>query len=222
MLAGPTMNLRDTSGCRQNPSPITKSRRLEESKSRSPFFRSLLGGAALTALLCNKVLTWVSGLLLATIVSTMAMGQQASAPLAHAPSELDAQITALAETYRTAVLKGDLAALISLYRDDAGEMPFFRPAVTGRNAIQQFYQDQFQSPARVTSFTYIPTERSIHGDIAYDVGSYTRTMSTPGGTTEASGSYLVLLKRTGREWKIAYMSYTCNCAPSSGAPASGK
>jgi len=37
------MNPRDTSGCRQNPSPITKSRRLEESKSRSPFFRSLLG-----------------------------------------------------------------------------------------------------------------------------------------------------------------------------------
>jgi hypothetical protein len=36
------MNPRDTSGCRQNPSPITKSRRLEESKSRSPFFRSLL------------------------------------------------------------------------------------------------------------------------------------------------------------------------------------
>src|SRR5208337_1015513 len=42
VLAGPKMNPRDTSGCSQNPSPITKSRRLEESKSRRPFFRSLL------------------------------------------------------------------------------------------------------------------------------------------------------------------------------------
>ena len=36
------MNPRDTSGCSQNPSPITKPRRPEESKSRRPFFRSLL------------------------------------------------------------------------------------------------------------------------------------------------------------------------------------
>jgi uncharacterized protein len=42
MLASPKINLRDTSGCSQNPSPITKSRRLEESKSQRPFFRSLL------------------------------------------------------------------------------------------------------------------------------------------------------------------------------------
>src|SRR5580700_12251500 len=36
VLAGPKMNPRDTSGCSQNPS------RIRESKSRSPFFRSLL------------------------------------------------------------------------------------------------------------------------------------------------------------------------------------
>src|ERR1022692_4478718 len=43
VLAGPKTNPRDTSGCSQNPSRITKSlRRERESKSRSPFFRSLL------------------------------------------------------------------------------------------------------------------------------------------------------------------------------------
>ena len=177
-----------------------------------------LGGAAFAVLLCNKALMWLSGLLLAAFMSTMAHGQQASVPPAHASSELDSQITALAETYRTAVLKGDLATLMTLYRDDAMEMPFFRPAVSGRNAIQQFYQEQFQSPAHVTSFTFIPTERSVHGDVAYDVGSYTRTMSTPGGTTETSGNYIVLVKHSAGQWKIAYMSYTCNCSPSSGAP----
>jgi len=41
------MNPRDTSGCSQNPSQITKSRRLGESKSRRPFFRSLLEGLEL-------------------------------------------------------------------------------------------------------------------------------------------------------------------------------
>ena len=106
--------------------------------------------------------------------------------------------------------------------DDAVEMPFFRPAVSGRNAIQQFYQEQFQSPVHLTSFTFMPTERSVHGDVAYDVGSYTRTMSTPGGTAQGSGSYVVLLKRSAREWKIAYISYTCNCASGSGASSVGR
>jgi hypothetical protein len=36
------MNQRDTSGCSQNPSRITKSLGLEKPKPRSPFFRSLL------------------------------------------------------------------------------------------------------------------------------------------------------------------------------------
>jgi uncharacterized protein (TIGR02246 family) len=163
--------------------------------------------------LCCKTWTWATGLLLAAVVATMAQGQQASAPPTHSPAQLDPQITAMAEAYRTAVLKSDLSALLDLYREDAVEMPFFRPAVTGRNAIQQFYREQFQSPARVTSFNFMPAERSVHADVAYDVGSYTRTMRTPAGTTEGSGSYVVLLKRSAGEWKIAYISYTCNCAP---------
>src|ERR1022692_5126760 len=52
VLAGPKTNPRDTSGCSQNPSRITKSlRRERESKSRSPFFRSLLGCARLRGVL---------------------------------------------------------------------------------------------------------------------------------------------------------------------------
>jgi len=175
----------------------------------------LTGAAAFTVLLCNKVVTWASGLLLATFLPAMALGQQASVPPTKPSSRLDYDVTAIAETYRTAVTQSDLSALMGLYSEDAVEMPFFRPAVSGRKAIREFYEGQFKGPAHVTSFTFRPTERSAHGDVAYDVGSYTRTMSTSVGTTEGSGSYMVLLKRSAGQWKIAYITYTCNCAPHS-------
>jgi ketosteroid isomerase-like protein len=74
---------------------------------------------------------------------------------------------------------------------------FSPPPLKDRNAIQQFYKEQFQSPAHVIAFTFVPFETSVHGDVAYDVGAYSRSTKTPPGTTEGSGSYLVLLKRSG-------------------------
>src|SRR5882724_9216265 len=49
VLAGPKMNPRDTSGCSQNPSESQNDRNWRESKSQSPFFRSLLGNGSRSA-----------------------------------------------------------------------------------------------------------------------------------------------------------------------------
>ena len=69
------------------------------------------------------------------------------------------------------------------------------------------------SPVRVTSFTFSHTEVSTHGDVAYDVGTYKRTMTTPGGPVDASGPYVVILKQTAVKWQIAYLIYNCDCPP---------
>jgi uncharacterized protein (TIGR02246 family) len=143
----------------------------------------------------------------------MTMGQQAS--LAAMPSLSDPQATILqtAEAYRQAVLNGNAAAVTALFREDAVEMPPFQQAVAGRNAIAKFYEGAFHSPAKVTEFTFSHTETSVHGDVAIDVGTYKRGMTTPGGPMDATGPYVVILKQTEGKWRIAYLIYNCDCPP---------
>ena len=46
------------------------------------------------------------------------------------------------------------------------------------------------------------------GDTAYDVGTYKQTLSMGSGATlNDKGKYSVILKRSGGEWKIAYLIY---------------
>jgi uncharacterized protein (TIGR02246 family) len=148
------------------------------------------------------------------IFSTMALGQQTSAPVTPAPSQPDAAILAASETYRRSVLDSNAQALAALYREDAVEMPFSGPPIKGRDAIARFYQGMFSSPAKVTAFTFIHWETMAQGDIAFDIGSYKRTTATgPSGPIEAAGTYMVILKRTAGKWKIAYITYNCDCPP---------
>jgi len=148
----------------------------------------------------------------------MARGQQASMAAAQA-SRPEAIILQAAETYRQAVLKGDAATAVSLFRDDAVEMPPNQHAVTGRDALTQFYEGQFHSPVKVTSFTFSHSETTVHGDVAIDVGTYKRSMSTQGGPMDVAGPYVVILKQTEGKWRIAYAIYNSDCPPPApGAP----
>ena len=168
--------------------------------------------AAAVTLLCTKLAIWISAGVLTLFGTTMTMGQQASMTAVQA-SKPEAAILEAAETYRNAVLKQDAETVISLFRDDAVEMPPFQTPVSGRNAIARFYQGSFHSPVKVTGFTFSHTEVSTHGDVAYDVGTYSRSMTTPVGPVEASGPYVVILKQTAGKWQIAYLIYNCDCPP---------
>ena len=119
----------------------------------------------------------------------------------------------LADAHRKAVLDADVAGVLAVYRDDAVEMPPFQAPIVGRAAIEQFYRNMFKGPIKVTGFTFIHTETTVHDDVAYDVGTYKRTMSAPTGPLEAVGPYVVILKRTDGAWKLAYIIYNCDCPP---------
>ena len=174
----------------------------------------LAGTSAATAItfLFTKVALWLSAGLLTLFSATMAAGQQASMANAQ-PSRPDATIVQAAETYRQAVLNRDVDTVMSLFRDDAVEMPPFQPPVAGRDAIRQFYQASFSGPVKVTAFTFSRRELTVQGDIAYDVGTFKRSMTTPTGPVESSGPYVVILKHTNGKWGLAYLIYNCDCAP---------
>ena len=159
-----------------------------------------------------KLLRRKSGALTALFLSTPMFGQVGSQPMPVAPSP-DSTIVRLADAHRKAVLDADVSGVLAVYRDDAVEMPPFQAPIVGRAAIEQFYRNMFKGPIKVTGFTFIHTETTVHDDVAYDVGTYKRTMSAPTGPLEAVGPYVVILKRTDGAWKLAYIIYNCDCPP---------
>ena len=199
--------------------PIQSTRKTSKPKSRYLLgMAAAISGLGAAGILTAKATVWLGALLLGSFLSTMAAGQRASMPLASTESAANAAILHAAETYRKGVLKGDAAAVTSLFRDDAVEMGPFQQTIVGHEALARFYEGAFRSPVKVTEFQFTHRDTSIHGDVAYDVGSYKRTMTTPGGTVEAEGSYAVILKENGGQWQIAYLIYNCNCTAPDQSP----
>jgi len=124
-------------------------------------------------------------------------------------------IKAVADNYVKASLASDPKAIAALYTDDAVEMPPNQPMVKGKAAIQAYYEKQFSSGVKMAAFTLTHLDSSATGDRGYDVGTYQQTISVPAAATPASdtGKYIVILKRVGSEWKVAYAIYNSDQAP---------
>ncbi len=113
------------------------------------------------------------------------------------------EIVRVANAYVQAMLASDAAVVAALYQEDAVEMPDCRPLVKGRAAIEQYFRG-LMNETRITNFVLRQMESTISGDTAYDVGTYTQRLSTSDGMVDDTGKYIVMLKRTGGDWKIAY------------------
>jgi ketosteroid isomerase-like protein len=106
------------------------------------------------------------------------------------------------------VLAGDPARIAAFYLDNGIEMMPNRTWAEGRGTIQAMHQELCSGPVKVTGFSFTHLESSVAGDTAYDVGTYRETLSVPGaGPIEDVGKYVAILKRTGGEWKAAYVIY---------------
>ena len=114
----------------------------------------------------------------------------------------------MADAFARAVVAGDAGAVAAMFAPDGYELPPGQPAVKGRPSIEQRYRAFFNSRVKVAAFTISPIASSIEGDVAYDVGTYLQRLSLPDGKTiDDVGKYIVILKRTQGEWKIAYSTY---------------
>ena len=141
-------------------------------------------------------------------------------PEARAAASKDSAVAAVADAYRAATLKGDAAEIMRLYADDAVEMPPGAPLAKGRAAIEQFYRQQMGGPGKITAFTLEHLESRTAGDVGYDVGTYRQTMTGGPMAGEDIGKYVVILKRSGGQWKVAYAIYNSDRnPPAAGAPA---
>lgn len=138
------------------------------------------------------------------------------------PARVDPSVVEGADKYLKAVLAGDTSAIAAMYRDDAALMPAECPLLRGRAAIEGYYREWFKGPAKVTAFTFTHLESPVLGETAYDVGTYRQTLSLgAGGTVNISGKYSVILKRSGADWKIAYLIFNSDSPSQMPLPAPG-
>jgi len=147
--------------------------------------------------------------LLASVVMVAAIASVGAAQSTPKPTAgEDVAIRAVADMYVKATLAGDAKAIAALYTEDATEMPPNQPPIKGRAAIQQYYEKELAG-VKFAGFSLNHLESRAVGDHGYDVGTYRQTVTPAGGAgIDDTGKYVVILKRSGGSWKVAYAIYS--------------
>jgi len=120
----------------------------------------------------------------------------------------DPALDKLAVDFAAAFNAKDATKLAAFYADDGVVMPPDEPMVKGRPNIEVYYARGFVDQD-VSQFTLMPMESAVAGGQAFEAGTSSLThgrgssLFRAGAVTE-NGKYLVVYKRVGREWKIAY------------------
>ena len=126
------------------------------------------------------------------------------------------------DAYVAAVNAGDAKAVAALYTEDAAEMPPNEAMVKGRPAIEKFNAGMLTGNTVKLSLTGL--EAVATGDVAYDVGTYSQTITPKQGGGKPMtdrGKYVVILRRgSDNTWRVKYAIYNSDlpAQPMPGAP----
>jgi ketosteroid isomerase-like protein len=102
----------------------------------------------------------------------------------------------------------DAARAALLYAEDAALMPANMPMIKGRTAIEGHFKKEFAATDMTLQLK--PIESTIEGSQGFGIGTSAFTLKrgasqtvTGVGTVE-TGKYVLVFKRVGTDWKIAY------------------
>jgi uncharacterized protein (TIGR02246 family) len=140
----------------------------------------------------RKTRTLTIGLSLAVSVALSML-----APSVHA-AEPRTEIEAVDKQWEAAVSRGDAAAIAALYTATGQLLPSNSEVVTGRAAIQKFWQGFLDSGIRAATLRTLEVE--AHGDSAHEVGEY--EVRDQAGKVLDRGKYIVIWKREGTSWRL--------------------
>jgi uncharacterized protein (TIGR02246 family) len=128
------------------------------------------------------------------------------AGVVHGQSKTDPVLDKLTSEFAAAFNTRDAEKVASFYADDAVVMSPRTPLITGRASIEARYRQEFEQGLR--NLRLRPIESALAGAHAFEVGTSTVALDTPSGLLSASGKYVVIYKRVGDAWKIAYDIFT--------------
>lgn len=106
-------------------------------------------------------------------------------------------IVSMNKNFVAAFNRGDAAGLASLYTENAQVLPPNSDFMTGKTAIQGFWQVLLDMGLKATLET---VEVEPHGNTAIEVGKF--TLQSEGGQPVDKGKYLVVWKQDGGQWKL--------------------
>jgi uncharacterized protein (TIGR02246 family) len=147
------------------------------------------------------------GLSLLLVAITTACAAPAPAPPAEPPDTRatdEAAIRALNKEWQAAAQAKDVAKFSSFYADDATVMLEDSPDFTTPPVIRENLGGMFQDPNFALTFAEDKIRVARSGDIAYDTGSYSLTVTGPDKkpTTENGHYVVVWQKAAGGTWKV--------------------
>jgi ketosteroid isomerase-like protein len=105
--------------------------------------------------------------------------------------------------------KGDIAACVALYADDAEIIAEDAPTVRGRDAIAQFFKDQV---SREISFDTDTVVSMVSGDVAIEQGTY-RIRNVDRGVDVEHGDYLNVWRLSQGKWKAYRSMFNVTMSP---------
>jgi len=113
-------------------------------------------------------------------------------------TEIRDAIAAANENLGAAFSRGDAAGAAVLYTDNGQLLPPNSDFVTGRRAIQTFWQGAMDMGIKGATLEIVEVEG--HGDTAIEVGKY--TLQGEGGQALDKGKYIVVWKREEGQWRL--------------------
>ena len=125
------------------------------------------------------------------------------------------RIRELDRAWVAAVAKKDAAAVAELYAEDGRLMPPNAEAAVGRRAVEETWGQLFKLPGFSLTFEPHHIEVAEAGDMAYDVGTYSLSLTPGGGAgrVQDRGKYLVVWQKVGGDWKVKADMFNSNSAP---------
>ena len=113
-------------------------------------------------------------------------------------TEVQAAIAAVNENFMAAFNRWNAAGLADFYTENGQLLPTGSDFVTGRVAIQAFWQAAMDRGRKTVRLEIVEAEG--HGDTAIEIGKY--TLSWEAGDVMDRGKYVVIWKQEGGQWKL--------------------
>ena len=114
-------------------------------------------------------------------------------------TRVQAAIAAVNENSMAAFKRGDAAGMADFYTESGQLLPTGSDFVTGKAAIQAFWQAAIDKGiAKTVKLETVEVEG--HGDTAIEIGKYTNRGEA--GNVIYRGKYVVIWKQEGGQWKL--------------------
>jgi uncharacterized protein (TIGR02246 family) len=155
---------------------------------------------------------------------TLAACAQPPAPAPTPPPDTraadEATLRTLIKDWSAAAQAKDASKFVSVYADDAVVMMAGVPDIKGIAAIREAIPAMMQDPAFALSFEADKVEVARSGDLAFETGGYTMTMTGPDKKPATEkGHYVVVWRKGAGAWKAVVDAPISDPPDASGTPA---